>query len=258
LDELTLITSENFENITCDIYFNGGEFYMTREQIGTALGYSDPRASIGNIHARHKDRLDSLSLQYQIDSGPAIGVRDVVVYSRKGVMEICRWSGKPKANEFIDWVWNIMDLLIRGQANIAPVPPAPPLTLETDYQDMSAKSKLYNAQVRMAREYENLAKLYPGTDYAKILESHASKALSGEHLIPLPESDRKTYSATEIGEILGINKFKVGHLANQNQLKTKEYGDWFMDIVPGTHKQVQVFRYYDNVIPVFKKLLGLA
>jgi len=253
LDELTLVTSENFENIECDFYTDGDEFYITREQIGTALGYSDPRASIGNIHMRHKERLDNLSRRYQIDSGQAGGKQIVVFYNRKGVMEICRWSEKPKANEFIDWVWDIMDVLIKGQLEIKPTTQE---SILTNLQGMSITSKLYNAQVRKAREYENLAKLYPGTDYGKILESYASEALSGEHLIPLPETDRKTFLATEIGEILGIHKFRVGHLANENNLKTKEYGVWAFDIAPDTHKQVQVFRYYENVIPVLKKLLN--
>ena len=255
MDELTLITSENYEDIECDIYTDGDELYMTREQIGTALGYSDPRASIGIIHMRHKDRLDSLSLGYQIDSGPASGKRDVVVYNRKGVMEICRWSSKPKADKFMDWVWNVMDALIKGQTEIVSSTVERPVTPPADYQRMSVTSQMYNAQVRKAREYENLAKLYPGTDYAKILESYASETLSGEHLIPLPETDRKTYSATEIGEILGIHRYRVGHLANQNGLKTKEYGVWVFDIVPEIGKQVQSFRYFDNVIPVLKKLL---
>ncbi len=24
-------------------------------------------------------------------------------------MEICRWSNKPKANQFMDWVWDIIE-----------------------------------------------------------------------------------------------------------------------------------------------------
>lgn len=148
-----------------------------------------------------------------------------------------------------------MDALIKGQVEIVPSATATPATPPADYQRMSVTSQMYNAQVRKAREYENLAKLYPGTDYAKILESYASETLSGEHLIPLPEPDRKTYSATEIGEILGIHRYRVGHLANANNLKTKEYGVWAFDVVPETGKQVQVFRYFENAIPVLRNLL---
>ena len=251
MDELTLITSESFEDIECDFYTDGDDFYMTREQIGTALSYENPRDGIRLVHSRHRERLDKYSRRVQVEL-PQGGTQNLVVYSRKGILEICRWSDMPKANEFIDWVWDVMDALIKCQAGISPTPPEAPLA---NLQGMSIMSKLYNAQVRKAREYENLAKLYPGTDYGKILESYASHALSGEHLIPLPETDRETFSATEIGEILGIHRFRVGHLANENNLKTKEYGVWAFDVAPDTHKQVQVFRYYGNVIPVMKKLL---
>ena len=27
-------------------------------------------------------------------------------------MEICRWSNKPVANDFVDWVWGVIDGLI--------------------------------------------------------------------------------------------------------------------------------------------------
>ena len=34
---------------------------------------------------------------------------DTTLYSERGIMEICRWSNKPKANEFMDWVWDIIE-----------------------------------------------------------------------------------------------------------------------------------------------------
>jgi hypothetical protein len=34
---------------------------MTREQLGQALQYSDPRVAITKIHTRNKDRLDKFS-----------------------------------------------------------------------------------------------------------------------------------------------------------------------------------------------------
>jgi len=74
-------------------------------------------------------------------------------------------------------------------------------------------------------------------------------------LIPLPKSERKTYSATEIGQMLGISSNKVGALANKNNLKTKEYGELVWDKSPYSAKEVQSFRYYDEVVPVLKEIL---
>ena len=59
---LTLATKRPFGTLTCDFYKNDSdEFYMTRDQIGTALEYTDPRVAIKKIHDRNADRFDTLS-----------------------------------------------------------------------------------------------------------------------------------------------------------------------------------------------------
>ena len=59
---LTLATQKPFGNLTCDFYKNdSGEFYMTRDQIGRALEYNEPRKAIQKIHDRNADRLNPLS-----------------------------------------------------------------------------------------------------------------------------------------------------------------------------------------------------
>lgn len=245
MDELTLVKSENFGELQCDIYQGDDDFYMTREQIGSALGYADPRIAISKLHDRHKERLDRFSTVTKLVTVDG-KEREVNLYNRKGIMEICRWSGQPKADEFMDWVWDVMDALFAGRFKLMPM---------TEYQRLIAESRLLNAQVRKAREYGHLADLYRGTDYAKILDSYASAALAGEHVLPLPALERKTYSATEIGEHLGITAHKVGLLTNRHNLKTAEFGIWALDKSPNSNKQVQSFRYYDSVIDALQKLL---
>ena len=39
------------------------------------------------------------------------------VYSRKGIMEICRHSRQPKADAFMDFAWDVMDDLLSGKLN---------------------------------------------------------------------------------------------------------------------------------------------
>ena len=34
---------------------------------------------------------------------------DTIYYTERGIMEICRWSRQPKANIFMDWVWDIIE-----------------------------------------------------------------------------------------------------------------------------------------------------
>ena len=90
---------------------------MTREQIGTALEYGDPTKAINNIHHRNKDRLDPLSstLKMRVGEKNRTNTREFVVYTLRGVMEICRYSTQPKANAFIDFCWDVMVALMQGE-----------------------------------------------------------------------------------------------------------------------------------------------
>ena len=70
-----------------------------------------------------------------------------------------------------------------------------------------------------------------------------------------PKLERRTYTATEIGKKLGISANKVGRIANTHGLKVPEYGIFVLDKVRQYDKNVDNFRYYDNVIPVIQTLL---
>ena len=95
-------------------------------------------------------------------------------------------------------------------------------------------------------------------EYVQVLQSKATEIVTGEKLLLLPVAERKTYSATEIGNELGITSTKVGILANKYNLKTEEYGKLFHDKSRYSSKEVESFRYYDNVIPVLAEILSKA
>lgn len=104
-NNLKLITTETFGDLSCNFYRNmNDDILLTREQIGLALEYVDPINSIYKIHKRHKDRLDNLSICLSDGLG-----HDIYYYTQKGIMEICRWSKSDKANQFMDWVWDIVE-----------------------------------------------------------------------------------------------------------------------------------------------------
>ncbi|MFW6047193.1 MAG: BRO family protein [Candidatus Woesearchaeota archaeon] len=109
MTNLKLIKSKKFGKVKCDFYskHNRNEVWMTRRQIGKALNYSQPNNAIKKIHSRHKNRLNKFSRVAQIDTSS--GRQKTYLYNRKGIMEVCRWSEKPKADQFIDWVWDIID-----------------------------------------------------------------------------------------------------------------------------------------------------
>lgn len=134
--------------------------------------------------------------------------------------------------------------------------------VKTVKSDNSLKEKEIEARLKnaRAREANILLKICNNPNlpkkYVQVLQSKATEIITGQAILPLPVVERKTYSATEIGEELGISANKVGKLANANNLKTDEYGLEVWDKAKHSNKEVPTFRYYDNVIPVLAEILS--
>lgn len=118
---LELVTSSAFNGVTCDFYHEDNDqrdLWLTRNQIGAALGYKDPDSSLSRIHERHKSRLDRYCAVDKL-AGTDGKLYDTYIYNRRGVMEICRWSRQPKADEFMDWVYDVVESYLDGEDNRA-------------------------------------------------------------------------------------------------------------------------------------------
>lgn len=132
-----------------------------------------------------------------------------------------------------------------------------PVKVDKSIKEKEIEARLKNARAREANillkicNNPNLSK-----EYVQVLQSKATEIVTGETLLPLPVVERKTYSATEIGKELGISANKVGIIANKYNLKTEEYGKLFHDKSRYSSKEVESFRYYDNVIPVLTEILS--
>ena len=126
----------------------------------------------------------------------------------------------------------------------------------TDYQQMMAETRRRNAQIQEARIYTELAKRYKGTTYEQVLNAHATKSLSGEYLLPLPEAGERLMSAGEVGAKLGISSNLVGKLTNKHGLKTDQYGKWMHDKSPYSSKEVPSFRYKECVVDKLREILA--
>lgn len=121
-NSMTVITSKPFGALNVDVYEDSKhQYYMTREQIGTALEYTNPAVAIGKIHNRNTDRLDPLSTFTSLVNveGNRTVERKFLCYNLRGVMEICRLSRQPKADAFMDFCWDIMESLMRGDSVLA-------------------------------------------------------------------------------------------------------------------------------------------
>lgn len=150
-----------------------------------------------------------------------------------------------------DFAWEQYEKLVDGYFNMRKVIRNENIDI---VKQQEIEARLNNSRARQASVLLRIANDTNIKEYKQVLHSYASKIVIGEQILPLPVAERRTYSAQEIGDMLGISKNMVGRLANANGLKTEEYGKLFYDKSAHSNKQVETFRYYDNVIPVLEKL----
>lgn len=83
----------------------------------------------------------------------------------------------------------------------------------------------------------------------------SAETLTGISIGYRPQIEQTTYSAKELGDVLGISANRVGRIANAHGLKTKEYGLYYLNKSQHSDKQVEHFRYFEKAIDKFKSIL---
>ena len=112
-----------------------------------------------------------------------------------------------------------------------------------------------NANVRMAKMLKSLIPFSKSERYKEILVSEATKVLTGRELIPPPEVEAKTITATQIAEILGVSVQKIGIISNKYNLKTEQNGYWVHEKAKYCNKEIPNFRYFESAIEEFRKYI---
>lgn len=235
---LTIFNNPEFGKIRA-LEIKGAPWFVGKD-VAQALGYGDTDQAL----RKHVEDDDKLTRQFD-GAGQR---RNMTIINESGLYSLILSSKLPGAKKFKRWVTHDVLPAIRKTGRYEHG--------MTDYQRMTAETRAENARIRKAQSLIKIAEQYDGA-YRQVLHAHAAKELTGEFILPLPMLPRRTYSAGEIGNMLGISANRVGMIANANGLKREEYGSWFHDKAKNCDKQVQCFRYFDTVIPVIKELLTI-
>lgn len=137
-----------------------------------------------------------------------------------------------------------------------PIPTAEDKAKALALKEMNAKTRAMNARVRTANMWLKIGSTSTlSEEYRNICAVKAANELAGVEMLSLPESEQKTYSATEVGQLFGVSAQTIGRLATKHNLKTNEYGKWYRDKSPYSSKEVDTFRYNDKAVERFKEIL---
>lgn len=154
-----------------------------------------------------------------------------------------------------DKAWEIYDELVDNYFNMRQ-------TIKTDNKVLVANKRLEimeeNAKTRKANLLYKIA-MATKSEFAKeSLLANAGEVLTGQKAIPVMRKEE--FSATAIGNLLGISANKVGRIANELGLKAEQpgqnkYGRWGIDKA-SNGKEVPNWVYFKPAIAEIEKYLG--
>ena len=234
-NELQIFNNSDFGNIR--VVENSGEPWFVGKDVAEVLGYTNPSKALAD-HVDADDKLNNETLL-------SLGQRGGWLINESGLYSLILSSKLPTAKKFKRWVTSEVLPTIRKTGSYK----TPKQSSDRD------KAMLKNAQARSAKLWLEIAKNTGIQTYKDVCNAYAAKELAGEDVLPLPKVQKKSYSATDIGKMLGVSKAKIGALANKNNMKCDEYGSWFHDKSPYSGKEVETFRYNSKAIEKFRSLL---
>lgn len=168
-------------------------------------------------------------------------VKEIVLFTESGYLMLVKTFTD-------DLSWEIQRQLVKGYFKLKE------LKSSVD-KDKRLEIMEKNANVRMAKMLKSLIPFSKSERYKEILVSEATKVLTGRELIPPPEVEAKTITATQIAEILGVSVQKIGIISNKYNLKTEQNGYWVHEKAKYCNKEIPNFRYFESAIEEFKKYL---
>lgn len=239
MNELTLFNNPDFGEIRT-LETNDGKVLFCGKDVAAALGYKETAKAI-------REHCKGVS---EIDTPTKGGIQKMKFIHESDIYRLTFSSKLPNAEKFTDWITEEVIPSIMRTGSYSMNGKSKPTNQNTEkrlaIQEMNAKT-------RQAKLLLDFAKLNLSTESKTLLANEAGRIITGKQILPLPETER-TYSAGEVGEMLGISANKVGRLANAHGLKIDTYGITVLDTAPNG-KQIPTFRYNQHGINKLKGLL---
>ncbi|HGY5183014.1 TPA: hypothetical protein ACNV5L_003352 [Citrobacter braakii] len=119
------------------------------------------------------------------------------------------------------------------------------------------KAQALEKNIASARE---LMSMFPrlGESANQVIVASLVNPLLGHEVVPLPVIEEHYSTAGEAAAEIGCTANKIGRIANKHNLKTDQYGKFFLDKSKHSDKQVEAFRYNAEGIKALRHLINGA
>ena len=227
MNDLQVFTNERLGKVR--VMQVKGQPYFVGKDIAEALGYSNASKAI-MAHVHNDDKVYKMIDIADSQNGDVPkGKTKTALINESGMYALIFGSKLEQAKEFKHWVTSEVLPSIRKTGGYN-------ANQNDEYKSKRLEVMMMNAKARIMKEENKKLEL--------MIKNPNFKSIA------------KTYSASEVGVMLGVSANKIGRLATANDLKTEEYGDWFKETINDGSKEVSSFRYNEKGVEKLRELLN--
>lgn len=236
MNELTVFENKDFGQIRTVL--RQGEPWFVAADVCKVLDV-DPTAT----RRLDDDEKDTLRLTQGTSGNP-----NVTIVNEPGLYALVLGSRKPEAKAFKRWITHEVIPSIRKTGSYS---------AGNDIKAMRAEAMMRNAKTREANLWLKFAAVLDSRPHKQLCASYGTQVLTGgQRVLPLPEVE-KTYSAEEVGAMLGgLSGQKVGRIATKHGLKVPEYGRLTLDKSRYSSKEVETWRYNEAGVEALRQIVS--
>ncbi|EDE8443367.1 phage repressor protein [Salmonella enterica subsp. enterica serovar Pomona] len=220
--------------------------------LAKALGYTNPADAL----KKHCKSLIKLNYSESRELGFGDNPRGIQLVGQADVFRLIMRSSLPSAERVQDWVCEevLPALMDTGTYSIRKEKTSSGLPEYRLAKAEQLKALALEKNIASARE---LMVMLPRLDPMshQTLAASLINPIIGYDAIPLPVIEEHYYTAAEAGEKIGVSANKIGRIANANNLKTEQYGKFFLDKSAHSSKQVEAFRYNAEGVKALRQLI---
>ena len=231
------------------------EVWFVAKDVCDILELSNPTEALRSLDEDERMTLSNC----EGHSGQRGGAQSYNVINEPGMYKLIFKSRKAEAKEFTRWVTHEVLPSIRKNG----IYTNQKRTKEEMDRELREHERLMkDLNLRGAQILQSMIdkELFPVTPETRTVFAHeVFKLVTGHsYLGMLPESTEKWYTATEIGDAIGLSANKVGRIAKANGLKapegeSNEYGRWIFSKSQYSRREVSSFIYSEAGLDWFKK-----
>lgn len=201
-------------------------------------------------------------------------LKEIKLFTERGYLKLT----KTFTDEFS---WKVQDVLIdeyfnmkklrnaleKGEIEIVPKTPEKHPVSEYDLKQqeinlINAENSRESIKLSKGQLLKSIADEISNEKMKNTLLIHSANTVAGKEIL-LPEAvEKPSFDTVKIAEKLKekygilISANMLGRIANEHHLKTAEYGYLAYDKAKSSIKQVESFRYYENVVDKFYEIIS--